>query len=367
MFVEPEGIFIKFTIWGFQAEINYSPAVPLECLRACIRRVVHDIPLVMTFDTGDAGRLFIMSTANDTIAKWENRYDISDIEIVKGLSDKHLILELVRDAEKYIENWTTADQSLERSLLAEAFKDLKEGLSSWKALKGYDVEKLIKNDMTASSLAEKITEMMCEETPDYAAIEKIIQTETPELEELADIAAAITDAASDKVAGAEKKLYKSMELLLKYHLNPNMTGALGCAMWMVKDVSSPGVAGKVMQLLIEHGGDVNQTCWDYFGHNIWADNDNLMDEFYWNVNDGLYVYTERSVYDCWLVAISYGGKRARSKKAPVEMLNGNKVEMLRDFERFDFLMKENGFNEKDLREHYIKIIDKETKEVIAIW
>lgn len=208
-----------------------------------------------------------------------------------------------------------------------------------------------------------VLELMKSVPPDYKLINTILSSKTFRCIELADIAIDLVDYCCTKYYPdrdhSGNYLYTSIVLLLLNGLDPNECGEEGCALWALNDVDTPGVAGHVMRLLIEFGGDINKVDDDGFDpENLFESLDEKITEF------DRYLF--QSEFDCWLVCLGYGGKD-KYGRVPIKMVNGHSIEELREFERFEYAFKHDCFEDEQYGKYFMKIIDKKTKEIVAVY
>ncbi len=151
-------------------------------------------------------------------------------------------------------------------------------------------------------------------------------------------------------------LTETLELLLAHGLDPNAIAHNENAMWETQYIDIADFGAKALRLLLEHGGNPNHVIPDD-SMSLFEDVDSKF------IEDG-FGYGYDYVVKCWLVLVAFGGhyRGIYSKKSPIQMLNGHKVEILKKFEQYDCTFDKNS--ERSYCPDLL-IIDKRTKEVVA--
>lgn len=200
--------------------------------------------------------------------------------------------------------------------------------------------------------------------PDYKQINAMFKDCSFSKEELADVGIDLVDKCfmvySSEQDHSGNYLYSNILLLLLNGLDPNMLGEEGCALWAAHCIDTPGVAGRVIRLLIEFGGDINTVDEDEY------DPENLFEYLDEKISDWYDIGFDQSDFDCWLVCLGYGGKD-KFGQVPIKMVNGHSIEELKEFERFDCAMTRDGFYDEENGKYFMKIIDKKTREIVALY
>ena len=150
------------------------------------------------------------------------------------------------------------------------------------------------------------------------------------------------------------------DLLLRCGLQPNLVlqDDEHRACWNVMDdllfVANGDIAPRVMRMMMERGGDPNleisgEALFEKLDFDIWFDMVE-MQEMMWKFD---------IEFKCWLVLISYGGGGSDENR-PLDMQNGYRVEDLREFERFDYVLDFSG------KTRALRVVCKESGKVAAI-
>lgn len=149
------------------------------------------------------------------------------------------------------------------------------------------------------------------------------------------------------------------DLFLRLGLQPNLVlqDDEHCACWNVMDdfrfVANGDIAPRVMRMMMERGGDPNleisgEALFEKLDFDIWFDVVE-MQEMMWKFD---------IEFKCWLVLISYGGS-LEGGICPLDMKAGYRVEDLRAFEKFDYVLDFSG------KARALRVICKENGEVAA--
>ncbi len=152
-------------------------------------------------------------------------------------------------------------------------------------------------------------------------------------------------------------LLDSLKLLLEYGLDPNTMIYIydDNILVALTYVDAPNVGAAALRLMLEHGGDPNIGSDDY-------ESDRL---FYAHTSAIEYEkYENEYSVQCWWLLMAYGA-RWPDGSLPLTMLNGNKVEMLKDFERFDYTIEFHSNPGNYYGNWTMHIFDKTTGEEVA--
>ena len=153
-------------------------------------------------------------------------------------------------------------------------------------------------------------------------------------------------------------LIDSLKLLLDHGLDPNIIIDDSNVMWETIYIDIPNVGAAALRLLLEHGGNPNLDLPNY---------GTMFTEFDSRVIEDGYDYGFAHVVQCWMVLLAYGGRfqGKYSDTPPVTMLNGNKVEIFKNFEGYDYVFEWiPGQPHRSYRLDLL-IFDKVKKEVVA--
>lgn len=219
---------------------------------------------------------------------------------------------------------------------------------------------------------ELAKKMFAQVPPDWGKIDALLSETRFSDEELAAIAIDLTDDCFCEYRDAMNEdlpditpetmhsnyLMQSLRTLLAHGLNPNTIYNDENVLWNIQYVDAPGVAGSAMRLLLENGGNPNlyfpadgETLYNYISGKISFDE---IDDEYFNI------------FQCWIVLLAYGGGQS-GENVPLTMLNGHGIDMLRDFEHYDFtvepLSQDAGYQGR-CRMH---IYNKNTGEDVALY
>ena len=216
----------------------------------------------------------------------------------------------------------------------------------------------------------KIKEVLAAIPLDWDKARKILDDKRYTKEELAEIALHVAEGCFCEYAdivdyqGLEQYvpeethshyLVDTLKLLLEYGLDPNVIIDESNVMWQTMYIDVPDVGAAALRLLLEHGGDPNLELPHEAG---------LFTELDFRVIEDGYDYGFRHVVQCWLVAVAYGGKN-EDDVLPIRMRSGIKVDLFKDFERYDYVFEWiPGQSGRPYRLDLI-IFDKEKREVLA--
>ena len=211
--------------------------------------------------------------------------------------------------------------------------------------------------------SRQLFDLMMVVPPDYKQINVLFKECSFSKEELADVGIDLVDECcisySSEHDHSGNYLYSNILLLLMNGLDPNMLGEEGGALWAAHSIDTPGVAGRIMRLLIEFGGDINTVDEDEY------DPENLFEYLDEKIGDGYDIGIDQSDFDCWLVCLRYGGKD-KFGRVPIKMVNGHLIEELKEFERFKYSVPHGDFQDEEYGKYYLKIIDKQTGDIVAL-
>ena len=219
-----------------------------------------------------------------------------------------------------------------------------------------------------SERMKRLYELLSQIPPEYDAARRMLEAEKPGEEELAWLAAELVNDTFGEygdwlyngaaVAAPGKLhrdyLYQVIELLLEQGLNPNVVlDDEENAMFLLRYTDGPDVAAKIMRLFLEHGGDPN----------LYGASDNLVSD----IEFDMYEYGEykkpRDEHRVQLTMIlqAYGGHWPENRENVTYMMqNGNKAEIFKEFEKYDYFC---GDAEGHLGD--IHIFNKATGEIVA--
>ena len=177
--------------------------------------------------------------------------------------------------------------------------------------------------------------------PQWDEIRTLLDKHQYSKTDLAEVAIALTDncqceymdATNPDVKGASldhmhsNHVYDAIKILLDYGLDPNEEIDGENVMWNTHWIEAPNVAARVLRLLLEHGGNPNiKTA---------AGPDSLFEYVADKVSFDQYTHYFLYTVQCWLVLVAYGGCYD-DRGVPLTMLNGHKVEIFKDYEKYDF-------------------------------
>ena len=191
-------------------------------------------------------------------------------------------------------------------------------------------------------------------------------------EELAEIAIACTDNCFCEYQTACDPEYKdfniedmrsnyivdAIKLLIDVGLDPNVIVDDDNVMWNTMWIDTPGVTAAVLKLLLDNGGDPNRY--------IPAERETIFDYIDFKVSYDEYTHEFFHTVQCWLLLMAYGACW-QNGEIPLTMLNGNSVEIFKNYELYDYeiepLPQEPG-KYGCWRMHIYNI---ETKEEVAVY
>ena len=124
-------------------------------------------------------------------------------------------------------------------------------------------------------------------------------------------------------------LIDSLQQLLDYGFDPNVFAGehYDNVMWDLQYVDAPNVGAAAMRLLLEHGANPNAICP--------SERESIFDCLDFQVSYDCYSHDYFFMVQCWLILIGYGGW-PRCNRPPVIMLNGNSMEIFKNFEYYDY-------------------------------
>lgn len=190
-------------------------------------------------------------------------------------------------------------------------------------------------------LVKQIKEIF-EHTPsDLAKIESLLSVRKFSKEELAEIAIDFTDdcfceyrsALNPEVESVtfenmhSNYILEAIKLLIKFGLDPNTIVNDENVIWNSMWMDAPNVAASAMKLLLENGGDPN--------HLIPAEKETLFDFIAFKVSYDEYSHEYFYTVQCWLILMAFGACW-QDGKIPITMLNGNSVEIFKEFQLYDY-------------------------------
>lgn len=208
--------------------------------------------------------------------------------------------------------------------------------------------------------------------PKWDEIKKLLDEHKLTKLELADIANEIVDDCSyeyqwalnpdDKSVTLDTMhtpfLIDSLKLLVEYGFDPNVNNSTydDTAMFGLIYVDMPNVGASALRYLLENGANPN------FGDNF-VKTDNLFNYLTASIAFDKYDFAYK--VQCWLVLMAYGASYTDGT-IPLEMLNGNKIEIFKNFERFDYKIEHYPEN-SCCGKWTMHIFNKETGEEVARW
>lgn len=217
---------------------------------------------------------------------------------------------------------------------------------------------------------QSLIRLFAEIPPDREEIEDTFRQYIFSKEQLAEIAVALAqecfreycDALDDKVPEVtldhmnSNHLLESLQQLLNHGLDPNVCVGEDAdnVMWDLQFVDTPNIGASAMRLLLENGADPNLK--------LPPEEESVFDWLDFAVSYDSYTYVY--MVQCWLVLMAYGGCW-EDGKIPLTMLNGNTMDIFKNFERYDYsiemLPQEPGY----FGCWIMHIFDKRTKEEVA--
>lgn len=221
-----------------------------------------------------------------------------------------------------------------------------------------------------ANTCEHLIRLFSEIPPDRKKIEDVFSQYTFSKEQLAKIAVALaqdcfmeySDALDDRFPDItpdhmnSNHLLESLQQLLNHGLDPNICVGEDAdnVMWSLQFVNAPNIGASAMRLLLENGADPNRK--------IPPNEVSIFDDLDFSVydNNGAFAY----MVQCWLVLMAYGG-RWENGNIPLTMLNGNKVEIFKDFEYFDYSVEPLKEEPKYSWSWLMRVYDMRTHEEVA--
>ena len=215
--------------------------------------------------------------------------------------------------------------------------------------------------------------------PEWDAIRKILDNHRFTKEELAEIAYDAThncfceyQDAVDKF-GLENVVAKdlsgyyileSLKLLLDHGLDSNVCVGTKNALWYTQYIELPNVGAAAMRLLLEHGGNPNIVLPDPDKTNYGPLEMSLLEDVDADVLEDAYDYGLDYVVQCWMVLAAFG-KAFRDGTPAITMLNGNDIDILKNFELFDYSIEKVERPPWDRGHLELHIFNKATGEEVA--
>ena len=218
---------------------------------------------------------------------------------------------------------------------------------------------------------EKIKSLFEKVPNDFGKIRELLSSQKFTKEELADIAVACAENCFGEYSDACNPKYENfniedmrsnyiveaIELLLEFGLDPNITvNNDENVMWEAMWIDAPGVAAKVLKLLLENGGNPN--------HYIAEEHETLFEYISFKVSEDEYTHQYFYTVQFWWLLMAYGGCW-KNGEIPLEMLNGNSVEIFKDYELFDYEIE--CFEPFKIGNWKMHIYNIETKEKVATY
>ena len=231
--------------------------------------------------------------------------------------------------------------------------------------------KIIVSKENKMEKVKEIIELFTAIPPKWNEIRDLLGKHQFSKEELAEIAYKVTDSCFLERVDVENNCFRpfdetchgfyvldSLKLLLDFGLDPNVIAGENNIMWHSKHIDAPdelNMGAQALRLLLEHGGNPNlMDHWD--GLTFFEDID------YYISSDGEDGYLTR--FPFFLVLAAFGG--SIEGRTPLIMLEGNKVDIFKDFELFDFKIE--TLPKKHAEGDWIvHIFNKNTKEEVAYY
>ena len=208
--------------------------------------------------------------------------------------------------------------------------------------------------------------MLFKETPsNIQGIRELLSSRKFTTEELAEVAVSFTEECMGEgyyeIAGWDvdvedihsNYIVEAIKLLLEYGLDSNVivngeANVMRNAQW----ISYHNQAARVMQLLLDHGGNPNllieqETLFESIDDRVSYDE-----------------YEDDNMVQCWLMLMAYGGCFESNGEIPLTMLNGNSVEIFKNIECYHYEI-ESPTKENGLDCWIMHIYNVETKEEVA--
>ncbi|MBP3279182.1 MAG: hypothetical protein J6M44_09535 [Butyrivibrio sp.] len=151
------------------------------------------------------------------------------------------------------------------------------------------------------------------------------------------------------IQGYSLYLHDIIEYLLSKGMDPNLFVDEENVMWELQYFTATSTGAEVLTLLLENGGNPNI-----------RENDNsesLMEYINYKIRFELESEEQNpmGLFHLWLVLLAFGGCYSNGV-LPVEMLDGNKVEIFKDYQRFEYR----------ITEETMEIIDKTNGSIVAM-
>lgn len=209
-------------------------------------------------------------------------------------------------------------------------------------------ESMITDAENREEKLKQIKQMFSVIPPDYEEIEKMLSAFSFDKKELAEIAVHIVDScfAEKKSREFESErygkpirpfeqcfsnyVYNSLKLLLRYGYDPNVPTDDDNAMFNLQYIDYPDIGAKTLRLLLKNGGNPNVTLPD-------DSNEGMYDYLTSCISYDSYEHEYADRVKCWWVLMGYGAG-SKDGKPPIEMLNNNSIELLKNFENYDYCM-----------------------------
>lgn len=180
--------------------------------------------------------------------------------------------------------------------------------------------------------------------PDWESAKRILSDASLSKEELAILAADITDDCFCEYSDAlnpevedltedsmhSNYLLSSLQILLDYGLDPNIEVNDENVMWNTQWVDAPNVGASALRLLLENGGNPN--------HRLPGESETLFEFIAFKVSYDEYSHQYFHTVQCWLVLMAFGGCWDNGN-IPLTMLGNNEVSIFKDFELFDYTIE----------------------------
>lgn len=151
----------------------------------------------------------------------------------------------------------------------------------------------------------------------------------------------------------ETKLTEIFDVFLKHGLLPNLIVENRAVLQEIRYIYYGNAVPVIARMLMEHGGDPN----------LRVDGETIFEELDFDIIFDVTELENKKLFDAefklWLVMIGYGGK-IKNGISPVELKNGYRAEMFKQFERFDYRIEFLG------KDWIMYIFNKENGEVAAV-
>lgn len=224
------------------------------------------------------------------------------------------------------------------------------------------------------TICQDLIQLFAQIPPDREEIESVFRTYDFSPEQLAEIAYetvgdcereyrdALDDAFPDVTLENmhSDHLLDSLRQLLEHGWNPNLCFGEyhDNAMWDLQYVDAPNIGAAAMRLLLENGADPNL--------HMPGESETLFEFVEFKVADDSYTHEYVYVVQCVLVLLAYGGCW-EDGSIPLTMLNGNRVDIFRDFEHYDYVIEMLPQKPGYFGCWIMHIFDTRTKEVVACY